>query len=104
MDVHGRLSSPSSAFRPWFPVPRTAAVVDTDGDDGDVTGKMRHLLGKVDVDRVEAALGHKFRERSFLLQAVTHCSYYLNKVQGNSLSLDGGFLTVRPIAVLTFST
>lgn len=34
----------------------------------------------MDVALIEHTLGYRFRERSFLLQALTHCSYAQNKV------------------------
>jgi len=36
-----------------------------------------HLEGFVDLER---RLGYKFRDRSFLLQAITHASYSSNRV------------------------
>ncbi len=42
--------------------------------------RAEHLLKKIDVRKVEAAIKYRFREGSFLLQALTHCSYSQNKV------------------------
>lgn len=36
-----------------------------------------HLEG---VDDLESRLGYKFRDRSFLLQAITHASYSNNRI------------------------
>ncbi len=49
-----------------------------------VKKKCDRLLAKIDVSTIEQTLGYNFREKSFLLQALTHCTYAQNKVKESS--------------------
>ena len=66
-----------SRFLKGFFVPPETALVG----DGDISqSHVSRLLQRVDVPALETALGYKFRERTFLLEALTHCSYSVNKI------------------------
>jgi hypothetical protein len=49
-------------------------------DQYSVDDKMKSLLKKLDTDAVEQILGYKFRQKSFIIQAMTHSSYSGNKL------------------------
>ena len=42
--------------------------------------KLQELLSKIDAKKLEKILGYKFKESSFLLQAMTHASYIGNRI------------------------
>ena len=42
--------------------------------------RVTHLLKKVDVPFLEEILGYTFKEKSFLLEALSHCSFTVNRV------------------------
>ena len=41
---------------------------------------LESFMEKVNVSDIEKKLGYRFRDKSFLLQALTHCSYELNNI------------------------
>jgi hypothetical protein len=45
-----------------------------------VDDKMKILLKKLDTNAIEQILGYKFRQKSFIIQAMTHSSYSGNKL------------------------
>lgn len=65
-----------------FPPPQTALLRHVPHPEEDLAALME-LMADTVAD-VERALGYTFVDRSFLLQAVTHASYYRNRYEGAS--------------------
>lgn len=61
-----------------FPAPRTALLRYVDDPEGELSSQTSPWHGPMEL--AERTLGYTFRDRSFLLQACTHASYYRNRL------------------------
>ena len=57
-----------------------------------VEDKMEILLKKLDTEAVEKILGYEFKEKSFIIQALTHSSYSSNKLTDSYERLEVNYL------------
>lgn len=82
MNITDRSTSVSNS---WF---RDTSILVPNAIFQHEAGNLDEMVQKVDVVRVEGILGYNFKEKSFLLEALTHASYVLNKTTRSNERLE----------------
>lgn len=77
LDAQGTRDESTAVPFMGFPAPRTSLLRYTDDPEGRLASQSSPWHGRLCL--VEKTLGYTFRDRSYLLQACTHASYYQNR-------------------------